>query len=89
MSDRAIDLTIMGGVPPCIYAWPNEATIQDVADVAAGTYTVTDAQGCADGLTVTIVNFGPKELALSRPAPNPTRGPVQFRYGSRPRPRFA
>ena len=46
-----IDLTVSGGTAPYIYAWSNGAIGQDLAGIAAGTYTVTvnDANGSAGG----------------------------------------
>jgi len=83
IADGAIDVTVAGGVPPYAYAWSNGATGEDVAALAAGAYQVkvTDAQGCEGRLDVTIDNLGPKEVTLSRPAPNPTSGALRLRYG--------
>jgi len=82
-SDGAIDLTVTGGMPPYAFSWSNGATSEDLAGLAAGTYEVrvTDAQGCRNTLSATIVNVGPAELTLSPPAPNPTSGPLTLRYG--------
>ena len=83
LSDGAIDLTVTGGVPPYAYEWSHGATSEDVAALAHGDYrvVVTDAQGCASALSITIANVGPAELSLSRPSPNPGSGPFQLRYG--------
>ena len=56
---------------------------RNLSGLAAGTYDVrvTDAQGCTNTLSATIVNLGPAELTLSPAAPNPTSGPLTLRYG--------
>jgi gliding motility-associated-like protein len=47
-STGAVDLTVSGGTSPFTFSWSNGATSEDIASVAAGTYTVTitDANLC-------------------------------------------
>lgn len=55
-SSGSIDLTPSGGVPPYGYLWSNGSTTQDIAGLAAGTYTVTitDSNGCTADYTATV-----------------------------------
>lgn len=48
-NDAAIDLTVMGGVPPYTYQWSPSSTMEDIDGLSAGTYSilVTDDGGCA------------------------------------------
>ena len=47
-NDGSIDLSVSGGGGGLSYLWSNNATIQDLSNVAPGTYsvTVTDVAGC-------------------------------------------
>jgi gliding motility-associated-like protein len=49
-------VTVSSGTAPFTYAWSNGATTASIADIAAGTYsvTVTDANGCTDECSVTV-----------------------------------
>ncbi len=44
----AIDISILGGTPPYTISWNNGAVSEDIADLTAGSYTVTvtDANSC-------------------------------------------
>ncbi|MEZ5007068.1 MAG: lamin tail domain-containing protein [Chitinophagales bacterium] len=54
--DGEIDITVSGGVEPYTYSWNNGAMIEDISDLADGTYTVTvtDANGCEGTNTFTV-----------------------------------
>ncbi len=69
-NNGAVDLTVSGGVTPYTYAWSNSATTQDLANLTAGTYTVTvtDANACTKTISATITE--PPVLALSTAVTN-------------------
>ncbi|HXH20108.1 MAG TPA: gliding motility-associated C-terminal domain-containing protein, partial [Chitinophagales bacterium] len=56
-SDGSIDLTISGGTASYVFTWSNGAVTEDLTGLTIGTYTVTvtDAQGCSDFNSVTIM----------------------------------
>ena len=55
-NNGSIDLTASGGTAPYLYTWSNGFNSQDLANLAAGNYTVTvqDANGCNVILTISI-----------------------------------
>ena len=57
-ADGSIDLTVTGGTSPYSFSWSTGATTEDVAGLAAGTYTytVTDDAGCEVTADVEINN---------------------------------
>ena len=58
-------VTVSGGTAPYTYLWSNGATTEDILDISAGSYsvTITDSQGCANTMTVTITQ--PEEITAS------------------------
>jgi len=52
----SINLTVIGGVAPYVYAWSNQSITEDLNNIPSGVYTVTatDANGCTTTQTVTI-----------------------------------
>ncbi len=64
----SINLTVSGGVSPYIYLWSNNATTEDITNLAAGTYsvTITDANGCTATASATVNNIaGPTTSAVA------------------------
>ncbi|MDP4723331.1 MAG: hypothetical protein NWS31_03440, partial [Crocinitomicaceae bacterium] len=55
----SIDLTTTGGTAPYSFVWSNLTFNEDVILAAAGAYTVQveDGNGCADSLSVTVLNL--------------------------------
>ncbi len=60
----SIDIDVKGGVPPYKFAWSNGKTTQNIADVAAGDYTVTvtDANGHQQSMSTKIAQ--PSQLLV-------------------------
>ncbi len=56
-STGSIDITPAGGVGNYQYTWSNQATTQDINNLAAGNYTLilTDGNNCTTSTTVTII----------------------------------
>ncbi|HLP19330.1 MAG TPA: gliding motility-associated C-terminal domain-containing protein, partial [Chitinophagales bacterium] len=62
-----IDLTVSGGTGNYLYQWTNGAVTQDLASVAAGSYTVTvtDAAGCTLSTSTAITQPTPITISFS------------------------
>lgn len=61
------NVTILGGTSPYSYSWSNGATTASIANLTAGTYTltVTDAKECTTSVTVTINEPTALQLSLT------------------------
>ncbi len=61
-SDGSVTVSVTGGTPPYTYSWTGGSTTQSVANLSAGTYTVTVTDNSAGGcgaLTASVdVNIG-------------------------------
>ncbi|MFN4254189.1 MAG: HYR domain-containing protein [Saprospiraceae bacterium] len=70
-ADGAIDLTVLQGLPPYMFAWSNGAASEDLTGLSGGEYTVTveDAQGLV--LEKTIVVAEPPAIKINFDATNP------------------
>lgn len=55
--DGSVTIQVSGGTSPFIYTWSNNATTQNLTNVAAGNYTVTvrDASNCTVSATTTVI----------------------------------
>jgi hypothetical protein len=64
----AVFTTTTGGTSPYTYLWNNSASVEDIANLAAGTYTLvsTDSKGCRDTASATIT--APAALSVSTAA---------------------
>jgi len=73
-NDGEIYTTSSGGTTPYTYLWSNSAITDDITGLVAGTYilTVTDANSCADTVSVTITE--PAALVLTPGSVNGTCG---------------
>jgi len=66
-ADGIATVSVSGGTGPYVYLWspPGNQTTPFISNVLAGTYiaTVTDANGCSEDITITLINLlGPGAL---------------------------
>ncbi|MFH1320940.1 MAG: T9SS type A sorting domain-containing protein, partial [Bacteroidota bacterium] len=64
-NDGEIYITVAGGTAPYTYLWSNTDTIEDIANLPAGTYTVTVTGSDSCASTQSIVLTEPPALILS------------------------
>ena len=67
-NNGSIDLTVSGGIAPFTFVWSNGAgNIEDLTDLAPGTYevTVTDGTGCSANLSIEILGTGALQVDIS------------------------
>ncbi|WP_333809764.1 beta strand repeat-containing protein, partial [Flavobacterium sp.] len=65
IKNGAIDLQVSGGTAPYSYTWSNGASIEDLSNLQAGTYTIVirDTNGCTLNRNVTLT--APAPLAIN------------------------
>ncbi|MGG6232431.1 SprB repeat-containing protein, partial [Tenacibaculum sp. SDUM215027] len=65
----AIDLTVSGGTTDYTYLWNTGATTEDISGLIEGTYTVTvtDANGCQEVDSITLVSIDNEDPIISVP----------------------
>ena len=62
----SVNVTVSGGLSPYTYIWSNSSTSEDIADLAANSYslTVNDGNGCSIDTSFTIIDSNKPELEL-------------------------
>jgi hypothetical protein len=70
LSDGTATVSVSGGTAPYTYLWSNAQTVDTIAGLSAGTYsvTVTDADGCTDTDSVVVTEPAAISAILSNPS---------------------
>jgi hypothetical protein len=73
-NNGSVNLTVNNATSPVSYAWSNNATSQNLANIAAGNYavTVTDANNCTATGTYTIISFDTTAPVIAGPVSGST-----------------
>jgi hypothetical protein len=80
--DGLIDVTVIGGGSPYVYAWSSGQTTEDLSGVGPGTYiiVITDTNNCTHNDTIYIVE--PTQLTISVYSPVGSNGYNVSGYGA-------
>ena len=80
-NNGAIDLVVNGGTQPIQYEWSNGVQDEDVADLSAGTYTVTVTNGLGCTKTFTQTVSAPAQLSVSITGRNIDCEAIEYTFG--------
>ncbi|MCO4291907.1 hypothetical protein NF867_03415, partial [Solitalea sp. MAHUQ-68] len=75
-STGSIDISVSGGIPPYSYSWNNGQAVQDISNLASGSYilTLTDANNCTQSITVNLNDQNGPQITVSSKTDNLCNG---------------